>query len=88
MHLEEAAGRYVDGHDAVCADSVLVHQPAQLDEQPVRFGVLLLSAVELFHAPQAHAIQEPLHPAVAGTDVEEPAVHQAFDRHRAEAQDV
>ena len=29
---------------------MLVHQSAQLDEQPVRDGVLLLRAVELFHA--------------------------------------
>ena len=68
MHREEAAGRLVDVHDAVCADSVLVHQPAQLDEEPVRVGVLLLRAVELFQAlggllvAQAHAMQEPLDP--------------------------
>ena len=36
MHRQEAAGRLVDVHDAVCADSVLVHRPAQLDEEPVR----------------------------------------------------
>ena len=76
MHREEAAGRHVDVHDAVCADCVCAHQPAQLDEQPVRVGVLLLWAVELFHAlgellvPQAHAMQEPLHPTFAVTDVE------------------
>ena len=68
MHRQEAAGRLVDVHDAVCADRVLVHQPAQLDEQPVRVGVLLLRAVELFHAlgrlldAQAHATQELLQP--------------------------
>ena len=50
MHRQEAAGRLVDVHDAVCAGSVLVHQPAQLDEEPVRVSVLLLRAVELFHA--------------------------------------
>ena len=49
MHRQEAAGRLVDVHDAVCADSVLVHQPAQLDEEPVRVSVLL-RAVELYHA--------------------------------------
>ena len=95
---QEAAGRLVDVHDAVCADSVLVHEPAQLDEEPLRFGAQLLWAVELFHAlsellvPQAHAMQEPLHPTFAGTDVEpicvELVVRQASDRHRAEAQDV
>ena len=50
MHWQEPAGGVVDVHDAVCGDSVLVPQPAQLDEQPVVVGVLLLSAVELFHA--------------------------------------
>ena len=73
-------------------------QPAQLDEQPVRVGVLLLRAVDLFHAlgglleAQARAMQELLHPAFAGTDVEPLCVelfeHQAPDRHSAEAQDV
>ena len=52
MHRWEAA--------AVCAGSVLIHEPAELDEGPV----LLLRAVELFHAlgglleAQAHATQE------------------------------
>ena len=50
MHWQEAAGRLIDVHDAVCADSVLVHRPAQLDGQPVRVGVLLLRAVALFQA--------------------------------------
>ena len=51
----------VDVHDAVCADSVLVHQPAQLDEQPVLVGLLQSRAVELLQAlgglleGQAHA---------------------------------
>ena len=40
MHREEAARGLVNVHDAVCADSVLVHEPAQLDEQPVRVGLL------------------------------------------------
>ena len=98
MHREEPARRLVDVHDAVSAVSVLVHQPAQLDEEQVRVGVLLLRAVEIFQAlggllaAQAHAMQELLHPALAGTDVEsfcvEPFIHQASDRHRAEAQDV
>ena len=40
----------------------LVHEQAQLDEEPVRVGVLLLRAVELFQAlgglleAQAHAV--------------------------------
>ena len=34
------AGGLVDVHDAICADCVLVHQPAQLDEEPVRLGLL------------------------------------------------
>ena len=57
-------GGLVDVHDAVCTGSVLVHEPAQLDEQPVRVGVLLLRAVELFHTlgglleAQAHTTQE------------------------------
>ena len=62
MHRQEAAGGLVDVHDAVCADCVCAHQPAKLDEQPVRVGVRLLRAVELFHAlggllvAQAHAV--------------------------------
>ena len=49
---------------------------AQLDEQPVRVGVLQLRAVELFHAlggqlvAQAHAVEDPSHPPLAGTHVE------------------
>ena len=50
MHRQEAARRLVDVHDAVCADSVLVHEPAQLDEEPVRVGLLQSRAVELFQA--------------------------------------
>ena len=49
MHWQEATGRLVDVHDAVCADAKGVHEPAQLDEQPMRVGVLLLGAVELCH---------------------------------------
>ena len=62
MHRQEAAGGLVDVHDAVCVGSVLVHEPAQRDEQPVRVGVLLLRAVELLQAlgglpvAQAHAV--------------------------------
>ena len=65
------AGRLVDVNDAVCADCVLVHQPPQLDEEPVRVGVLLLRAVELFQAlggllgAQTHATQEPLHLSIS-----------------------
>ena len=98
MHREEPAGCLVDVHDSICADSVLVHQPAQLDEQPVRVGLLQSRAVELFHAigglleAQAHATQELSDPPLARTDVEslcvEPLIHQASDRHRAEAEDV
>ena len=89
MHRQEAARGLVDVHDAVCANSVLVHQPA------VRVGVLLLRAVELFHAlgglcvAQPHATQELLDPPLAGTDVESLCVqlleNQATDRHRGEA---
>ena len=50
MHREEATGGLVDVHEAVCADCVLVHQPAQLDEQPVRVGLLQSRAVELLQA--------------------------------------
>ena len=76
MHRQEAAGRLVDVHGAVCADNVCAHQPAQLDEQPVRIGVLLLRAVELSHAlggllvAPAHAMQELIDPPLAGTDVD------------------
>ena len=69
--------------------TVCAHQPAQLDEEAVR--------VELFHAlgrllaARAHATQEPSDPSRAWTDESlclKPVVHQAVDRHRAEAQDV
>ena len=98
MHREETARGLVDVHDAVCADSVLVHEPAQLDEEPVRVGLLQSRAVELLQAlgglleAQAHATQELSDPSIAGTHVEplcvEPFEHQASDRHRAQAQDV
>ena len=98
MHRQEAAGRLADVHGAVCADNVCAHQPAQLDEQPVRIGVLLLRAVELSHAlggllvAPAQAMQELIDPPLAGKDVEsfcvDPFAHQASDRHSAEAQDV
>ena len=48
--LSFLSGMTLDVHDAVCVESVLIHQPAQLVEQPVRVGVLLLRAVELFQA--------------------------------------
>ena len=50
MHREKAARGLVDVHDAVCADSVLVHEPAELDEEAMRVGVLLLMALELLQA--------------------------------------
>ena len=62
MHRQEAARGLVNVHDAVCADSVLVHEPAELDEQPVRVGLLQSRAVELLQAlggllvAQAHAV--------------------------------
>ena len=55
---------FVDVHDALCADCVLVHEPAQLDEEPLRVGLLQSRAVELLQAlgglleAQAHATQE------------------------------
>ena len=55
-------GGLVYVHDAVCVDSVLVHEPAQLDEQPVRADLLQSRAVELLQAlggllvAQAHAV--------------------------------
>ena len=67
MHRQGAARRLVDIHNAVCAHFVCAHQPAQLDERPVRVGLLQSSAVELFDAlgglleAQAHATQELLH---------------------------
>ena len=92
------AGGLVDDHDSDCGDSLLIHQPAQLDEQPLHVGVLLLRDVELFPAlggrlvAHAHATQELLDPSRACTDVESlcvaPFVHQAPDRDRAEAQDA
>ena len=51
MHRQEAAGQV---SSMFTTRSVLTphgaHEPAQLDEQPVRVGVLLLRTVELFHA--------------------------------------
>ena len=95
MHREEAARGLVDVHDAVCAGCVLVREPAQLGEQPVRVGVLLHRAMELFHAPggllkaQAHATQESSDPLSTWTDVVslcvEPVEHQAADREPTEA---
>ena len=77
---------------------MLVHEPTQLDEEPVRVGVMLLTAVELLQAlgglleAQAHATQETRHPGIAGTHVEPlcvgPFVHQAVDRDLAQAQDI
>ena len=75
-HRQEDAKRLVDVHDAVCADAKGAHEPAQLDEQPMRVGVLLLRAAELSHAlggllaAQEHATQESPHPTAAGTSVE------------------
>ena len=60
----------------VCAVCVLVHEPVELDEQLVRVALLQSRAVELLQAlgvllgSQAHATQESLHPALAGTGVE------------------
>ena len=98
VHREEAARGLVDVHDTVCADSVLLHEPAELDEEPVNVGLLQSRAVELLQAlgrllvAQAHATQEFPNPHVAGTHAEplcvEPLEHQAVDRDRAQAQNV
>ena len=62
IHQQEAARGLVDVHNAVCADSVLVHEPAELDEEPVRVGLLQSRAVELLQAlgglleAQVHAV--------------------------------
>ena len=92
LHREEAARRLVDVHDAVCADCVLVHVPAELEEEPVRFGVLVLRAVELFPAlgglleAQAHATQEFLDQLSTGTHVESLCLKPFV--HHTRAQDV
>ena len=98
MHREETARGLVDVHDTVCADCVLVHEPAQFDEEPVRVGLLQSRAVELLQAlgglleAQAHATQEFPHPSIARAHVEtrcvEPFVDQASDGHRTQAQHV
>ena len=62
MHRQEAARGLVDVHDAVCADCVRVHEPAQLDEQPVRVG--LLQGVDPFKHPSSQTLdlaRAPLH---------------------------
>ena len=70
-------------YHVVCADAIGAHQPAQLDEEPVRVGVLLLRAVELFQAlggllvDQVHAEQELSDPSLARTDVEPSASSQS-----------
>ena len=51
-----------------------------ISHQPVRVGVLLLRAVEVFHAlgflvAQAHAVQEPSDPLSTGTHVESALSH-------------
>ena len=92
LHREEAAGRLVHVHDAVCADSVLVHEPAELDEESVRVGVLVLRAVELFHALGGLLVtqaQEFLHPARSCGGRRAPLRrHQAVDHDCTQAQDV
>ena len=71
MHRQEVAEGLVDVHDAVFADARGAHEPAQLDEEPVRVGVLLLRAAELFHAlDEFLATQELSDPISAGTGVE------------------
>ena len=76
----------------VVADSVLLHEPAQLDEQSVRVGVLMFRSVELCQAlggllvAQEYATQEFLYLAVAGTHVESLCVEPL--EHQAQAQDV
>ena len=55
---------------------MLVHEPAQIDEQLVRVGLLQSRAVELFQTlggllvAQAHAVDESLDTLLAGTHVE------------------
>ena len=98
MHREEAARDLVDVDDVVGADCVRLHEPAELDEEAMRVGLLQSSAVELLQAlgglleAQAHATQEFPHPGITRTDVEshfvEPFVHQVPDSHRAQAQPV
>ena len=50
VHRQDAARGLVDVHDAICADNVLLHEPAQLDEEPMRVGLLQSRAVELLQA--------------------------------------
>ena len=63
MHREKAARGLANVDDAVCADSVLVHEPAEIDEEAMRVGLLQSRAVELLQAlgglleAQAHATQ-------------------------------
>ena len=98
VHRQEAARGLVDVDDTVCADSVLLHESAKLDEGAVRVGLLQSRAVELLQAlgrfleAQAHAMQELSDPLSTGAHVEtrcvEPLVDQASDGHRTQAQDV
>ena len=97
MHRQEAAGGLVDVHDAVCADAAGAHQPAQLDEEPVRVGVLLSRVVEPFHAlggflaTKAHAVQELSNHSrperTSSPSVSSHSCTRLLNRHRAEAQD-
>ena len=98
MNREKVARGLVDVDDAVGADCVRLHEPAQLDEEPVRVGLLQSRDVELLQAigglleAQAHATQELSDPPIAGMHVEplcvEPLELQAVDSDRAQAQDV
>ena len=80
MHRQEAAGGLVDVHDAVCADCVCAHQPAQLDEQPVRVGVRLLRAVELFPALGGLLVDQAHDPPPWGRGLH-PCCRLCFDKH-------
>ena len=85
LHRHDTAQGLVYVDHAVCADSVLVHEPAQVDEQPMRVGLLVSGAV---HGHPMHEIPDP---AQAGRNVEaqivEPYERQVSDR-RTQAQDV
>ena len=64
--------------DAVGADCVRVHEPAELDEEAMRVGLLQSRAVELLQAfgglleAQAHAVQELSDPLSTGAHVDAP----------------
>ena len=78
MHWQEDVSSMFTARSAL-------NQPAQLDEEPVRVGVLLLRAAELFRAlggllvAQVHATQESLHASTSSQSSTMPLIVTALE---------